>query len=155
MRIEKEPEGKYISAKNLKLHYHEFGSGYPLICIHGAGPGASGWSNFKGNIDAFGKHYRTILFDMPQFGKSSLPRIHRMSSRWNAFVKELTYASQPSKAIRRIAFGGDNENCGRAVILRYSRVVSYAVLQTADTTCSAVARFGRGSRPIRGRREGP
>jgi len=67
MPIEKEPEGKYISAKNLKLHYHEFGSGYPLICIHGAGPGASGWSNFKGNIDAFGKHYRTILFDMPQF----------------------------------------------------------------------------------------
>ena len=39
MPIENEPQGKYISAEGLKLHYHEFGSGYPLICIHGAGPG--------------------------------------------------------------------------------------------------------------------
>jgi len=69
LSIEKEPEGKYLEAKNLKLHYHEFGSGTPVICIHGAGPGASGWSNFKGNVDAFAKHYRVILFDMPQFGK--------------------------------------------------------------------------------------
>jgi pimeloyl-ACP methyl ester carboxylesterase len=75
MPIEREPEGKYINANGLKLHYHEFGSGFPLICIHGAGPGASGWSNFKGNVDAFAKKYRTILFDMPQFGKSDKPVI--------------------------------------------------------------------------------
>jgi 4,5:9,10-diseco-3-hydroxy-5,9,17-trioxoandrosta-1(10),2-diene-4-oate hydrolase len=75
MPTDKEPEGKYVKAKDLKLHYHDFGSGYPVICIHGAGPGASGWSNFKGNVDAFAKHYRTILFDMPQFGKSDKPVI--------------------------------------------------------------------------------
>ena len=75
MAIEKEPEGKFLKARDLKLHYHEFGSGYPVICIHGAGPGASGWSNFKGNVDEFAKHYRTILFDMPQFGKSDKPVI--------------------------------------------------------------------------------
>ena len=50
MTSEKEPQGKYVTAGNLKLHYHEFGSGYPVVCIHGAGPGASGWSNFKGNL---------------------------------------------------------------------------------------------------------
>ena len=42
MPIEKEPAGKYVTAKNLQLHYHEFGSGFPVMCIHGAGPGASG-----------------------------------------------------------------------------------------------------------------
>ena len=73
--MDKEPEGKYVKAKDLKLHYHEFGSGNAVICIHGAGPGASAWSNFKGNVDAFSKHYRTILFDMPQFGKSDKPVI--------------------------------------------------------------------------------
>ena len=72
MPTDKEPEGKYVKAKDLKLHYHDFGSGYPVICIHGAGPGASGWSNFKGNVEAFAKHHRTILFDMPQFGKSDM-----------------------------------------------------------------------------------
>jgi 4,5:9,10-diseco-3-hydroxy-5,9,17-trioxoandrosta-1(10),2-diene-4-oate hydrolase len=75
MSMAKEPDGKYIQASNLKIHYHEFGSGYPVICIHGAGPGASGWSNFKGNVGEFAKHYRTILFDMPQFGKSDKPII--------------------------------------------------------------------------------
>ena len=75
MPTHKEPDGKYVKAKDLKLHYHEFGTGYPVICIHGAGPGASGWSNFKGNIDAFAKEYRMILFDMPQFGKSDKPVI--------------------------------------------------------------------------------
>ena len=29
MPIEREPEGKYINANGLKLHYHEFGSGFP------------------------------------------------------------------------------------------------------------------------------
>jgi pimeloyl-ACP methyl ester carboxylesterase len=50
MSIEKEPEGKYIKAKVLELHYHECGRGYPVICIPGAGPGAAAWSTFKGNI---------------------------------------------------------------------------------------------------------
>jgi pimeloyl-ACP methyl ester carboxylesterase len=75
MSVAHEPEGNYIDAKDLRLHYHEFGGGFPVICIHGAGPGASGWSNFKGNIDAFAPHYRVILFDMPQFGRSSKPII--------------------------------------------------------------------------------
>lgn len=75
MPIEREPQGKFVDAKELKIHYHEFGSGFPLICVHGAGPGASGWSNFKGNVDALARRYRMILFDMPQFGKSSKPII--------------------------------------------------------------------------------
>ena len=71
----KEPDGKYIQAGNLKIHYHESGSGYPLICIHGAGPGATGWSNFKGNVGDLSQHFRTLLIDMPQYGKSDKPAI--------------------------------------------------------------------------------
>lgn len=75
MSMAKEPDGKYIQAGNLKIHYHEFGSGYPLICIHGAGPGATGWSNFKGSVGDLSKHFRTLLIDMPQYGKSDKPVI--------------------------------------------------------------------------------
>src|ERR1700752_4869083 len=94
MALDKEPVGKYVKAKDLRVHYHEFGSGFPLICIHGAGPGASGWSNFKGNVDAFAKHYRTILFDMPQFGKSDKPvikdeRLTFIADKLNAFMAAL------------------------------------------------------------------
>ncbi|MER7005892.1 alpha/beta fold hydrolase [Dactylosporangium sp. NPDC000555] len=55
------------------LHYHELGSGTPLILLHGAGPGVSSWSNFSGNISGYAEHFRTILVDMPGFGKSGHP----------------------------------------------------------------------------------
>lgn len=64
------PTGKFVQAGGVRLHYHELGSGYPLICLHGAGPGASSWSNFKHNIGAFSERYRTMLVDMPQYGRS-------------------------------------------------------------------------------------
>lgn len=70
-----EPEGKFAQAGKVRIHYHEFGTGYPLICIHGAGPGATAWSNFKGNVGELSKHFRAILMDMPQYGKSDKPFI--------------------------------------------------------------------------------
>jgi 4,5:9,10-diseco-3-hydroxy-5,9,17-trioxoandrosta-1(10),2-diene-4-oate hydrolase len=59
----------------LRIHYHVIGTGPSLICLHGAGPGATAWSNFKGNIDALSVEHRVYLVDMPQFGKSSKPVI--------------------------------------------------------------------------------
>jgi len=81
MSIEKEPEGKYIKARDLKLHYHEFGRGYPVICIHGAGPGASAWSNFKGIFEEFAKYYRTILFARFVLHNRSLGKAVRVEGR--------------------------------------------------------------------------
>ena len=105
MPIEKEPAGKYVSAKNLKLHYHEFGSGFPVMCIHGAGPGASGWSNFKGNVDAFAKQYRTILFDMPQFGKSDKPVI---KDQRLTFLADVLDAFMAAMGIEKAHFIGNS-----------------------------------------------
>jgi len=75
MASNKEAVGKFAQAGSLKIHYHEFGSGYPLICIHGAGPGATAWSNFKGNVGELAKHFHTLLVDMPQYGRSDKPFI--------------------------------------------------------------------------------
>jgi len=33
MVLENEPRGKYLSADGLKLHYLEFGTGFPVICM--------------------------------------------------------------------------------------------------------------------------
>jgi pimeloyl-ACP methyl ester carboxylesterase len=68
-----EPEGQYVDAGGVKIHYHEFGTdrpGVPIVCLHGAGPGATSWSNFHGNVDAFAERSRTLLVDLPQFGRS-------------------------------------------------------------------------------------
>lgn len=45
------------------------------IFIHGSGPGASGWSNFKHNVSAFQEAgYRCIVFDQWGYGKTSKPQ---------------------------------------------------------------------------------
>lgn len=52
------------------LHYHEAGDGPPLLLLHGSGPGVSGWANFRGNLPTFAEHFRTLVLDLPGFGKS-------------------------------------------------------------------------------------
>lgn len=56
-----------------QVHLHEAGTGPALILLHGAGPGVSGWSNFRGNFPAFAKSFRTIIVDMPGFGATARP----------------------------------------------------------------------------------
>ena len=63
---------KYAMAGDVKMHYNEVGMGdVTIICLHGAGPGASSWGNFSSNVEAFAKDHRVLLVDMPQYGKSA------------------------------------------------------------------------------------
>ena len=64
------PGSSTIQASGVRLHYNDIGSGTPVVCLHGGGPGASGWSNFSQNVPALSARYRLLLVDMPQFGRS-------------------------------------------------------------------------------------
>ncbi|MDP3174811.1 MAG: alpha/beta hydrolase [Phenylobacterium sp.] len=65
-----ENTSRFVQTKKWRLHYNEAGTGHPIIMLHGAGPGASGWSNFNGNIRTLSKKYRVILMDFPGFNLS-------------------------------------------------------------------------------------
>ena len=67
------PVGKFVDIGNQRsIHYHEQGEGPVVIFLHGAGAGASGYSNFKGNFPVFAAAgYRCIVPDMLGFGLSS------------------------------------------------------------------------------------
>ena len=69
------PEGKYVDiGDGLRVHYHDAGSGPVVVFLHGRGPGASGWSNFRRNYPYFAQRgYRTLLPDTLGFGYSSKP----------------------------------------------------------------------------------
>ncbi|NKB35587.1 MAG: alpha/beta fold hydrolase [Gammaproteobacteria bacterium] len=61
----------YIDVEGTKLHYNDAGEGEPVLCIHGGGPGATAWSNFKQNVPAItSTSRRMIMLDMPGYGKS-------------------------------------------------------------------------------------
>lgn len=45
-----------------------------VLFLHGSGPGASGWSNFKFNAEAFSAAgYRVVIPDLPGYGLSDKP----------------------------------------------------------------------------------
>ena len=73
------PEGKYLDIGDIsglpqRVHYHEQGEGEVVIFLHGAGGGASGYSNFKGNYPVFAEAgYRSIVPDLIGYGLSSKP----------------------------------------------------------------------------------
>src|SRR6185503_19090864 len=77
-------ESKFVAVEGVRLHYQELGSGYPLICLHGAGPGASAESNFKLNAGPFAEKFRVILYDMPQYGKSDKIVLKEPRLKYNA-----------------------------------------------------------------------
>lgn len=54
-----------------QIHLTEAGEGYPVILLHGGGPGASGLSNYSRNISALAKHFRVLVPDMPGYGAST------------------------------------------------------------------------------------
>jgi 4,5:9,10-diseco-3-hydroxy-5,9,17-trioxoandrosta-1(10),2-diene-4-oate hydrolase len=68
------PVGKFAQVGQHRLHYHELGEGKPLLFLHGSGPGASGYSNFKRNVSTFAsKGYRCLVLDILGYGHSDKP----------------------------------------------------------------------------------
>ena len=76
MEFKGPPRGKTVPVGDLDIHYRDHGQagGDVVVFVHGSGPGASGYSNFKKNTDAFvAAGYRAIVPDLPGFGYSSKP----------------------------------------------------------------------------------
>jgi 4,5:9,10-diseco-3-hydroxy-5,9,17-trioxoandrosta-1(10),2-diene-4-oate hydrolase len=69
------PEGHYADCANgYRIHYLDEGQGEVVVFLHGSGPGASGYSNFKGNYPALVESgYRCIIPDHIGYGFSDKP----------------------------------------------------------------------------------
>lgn len=59
-----------INAGGMDIHYHDLGSGYPLFMLHSYGPGTTGWITFSKVLPALSQHFRCIVMDLPNFGRT-------------------------------------------------------------------------------------
>ena len=50
--------------------WHEWGSGDPLVLLHG---GSGAWNHWLQNIEVLSRHYRLIIADIPGLGDSDDP----------------------------------------------------------------------------------
>jgi len=70
------PEGRYVQAGPIRMHYLEFGNagGPVVVFLHGSGPGNSAWANFHLNAQSFAEAgFRVLMPDMIGFGYSDKP----------------------------------------------------------------------------------
>jgi 2-hydroxy-6-oxonona-2,4-dienedioate hydrolase len=71
--IGEESTSAFVETDDFRLHYHDVGTGHPILLLHGAGPGATAWSNFGRNIPELAESNRVLALDLPGWGRSSTP----------------------------------------------------------------------------------
>lgn len=78
MSITQASTSRTVKTRDWNLQYYEAGEGHPVILLHGSGPGATGWSNFSGNIEALARQFRVLAVDMPGWGLSDACTVDRL-----------------------------------------------------------------------------
>ncbi|WP_324680406.1 alpha/beta hydrolase [Hymenobacter sp. GOD-10R] len=75
------PRGQTVALPHLELYYEEYGTGKPLLLLHGFGGCTQNWLPFTA---ALAEHYRLLLVDLPGHGYSTNPQnqfSHRAAAR--------------------------------------------------------------------------
>jgi pimeloyl-ACP methyl ester carboxylesterase len=67
------PQGNFVMADGVRLHYLERGAGPAVVLLHGLGSLTNEIAT-SGIIDALAADHRVIVFDRPGFGYSERPR---------------------------------------------------------------------------------
>ncbi len=104
------PEANYAECANgYKMHYLDEGDGDVVLFLHGSGPGASGYSNFKGNYPFLVEAgYRCIVPDHIGYGFSDKPddRDHPLSFFVECIKQTLDVAGVSKCSIVGNSLGG-------------------------------------------------
>jgi len=65
--------GRSIQAGGIAVNYHDHGNGFPVLLIHGSGPGVSAFANWRLVIPEMATTRRVIAPDMVGFGFTERP----------------------------------------------------------------------------------
>ncbi|MDE2764921.1 MAG: alpha/beta fold hydrolase [Chloroflexota bacterium] len=68
--LTEEGTSKTVQAYGTTIHYHDIGSGDPLVMLHSYGPGTTAWITFHKNLPELSQHFRCIAMDLPNYAKT-------------------------------------------------------------------------------------
>lgn len=64
---------KTVVAAGIRTNYHDMGEGFPVVFIHGSGPGVSAWVNWRTILPKIAQQNRVLALDMVGFGFTERP----------------------------------------------------------------------------------
>ena len=72
--MEQRPEIAHaVLTGSFHTNYHDIGSGFPLIMLHGSGPGVSAWANWNKVFPLLSTEHRVLALDLVGFGYTDRP----------------------------------------------------------------------------------
>ena len=85
--MEKRPEiANSVKTGSFQTNYHDVGSGFPLIMLHGSGPGVSAWANWNKVFPLLATDHHVYALDLVGFGYTDRPA--GMVYNMDAWVKQ-------------------------------------------------------------------
>lgn len=91
-----------VEADGFRIRYREFGSGEPLVCLHGGGG-----LRLSGTHELLAERHRVIAFEVPGFGKSAentrTATMYQLADTMNAAIAALKLDRY---SLLGISFGG-------------------------------------------------
>ena len=105
-----------MQTKKWKLHFNDLGDGHAVFLLHGAGPGATGWSNFAPNVEPLSRTYRVLALDFPGWG--DLDRLDPTKEPRNLANAEAVKLLMDELGIERAALVGNS--MGGAAALQFA-----------------------------------
>jgi pimeloyl-ACP methyl ester carboxylesterase len=119
-------QGHYVQANGLNIYYEEYGSGTPLILLHGGTVTSKMWQPF---LSSFVPHFRVITPDSRAHGKTINPKselsYHLMADDVVAFIHALNLT-------RPLVFGySDGGQIALEIGMRYPSLTAALVIGAA------------------------
>jgi 2-hydroxymuconate-semialdehyde hydrolase len=73
MEVKRPEIAKSVETGGFKTNYHDVGSGYPVVMVHGSGPGVTAWANWGKLFPLLKDDFRIVAPDMVGFGFTDRP----------------------------------------------------------------------------------
>lgn len=126
--MEKRPEiANSILTGTFNTNYHDVGEGFPLILLHGSGPGVSAWANWNKLFPLLSTDHRIIAPDLVGFGYTDRPegQVYNMDSWVTQTINLLDALKIEQTDIVGNSFGGA---LALALAIKYPKRVRKLVL---------------------------
>ena len=118
---------KTVQAGGMTVHYHDIGTGEPVLFLHSYGPGTTAWITFHKTVGALSQHFRCILMDLPNFSKTG-PIVYREGV--HAVQARTAVALLDALGIQRAHFVGNSQGGQSSMVaaITYPRRVNRFVM---------------------------